>query len=188
MNLSRICVEHPVLAVMLNLVFIFLGIVSFSLLTMDLLPEVDIPVVTVRTIWAGANPEEIESQVTKEIEDAVATISGIESIESRSLESVSIVIIRFEFGIDINFAHIDVNDKVDAIIAQLPDDADPPIAVKHDIGASPIMELMVTGDSPLQELSELVDREVKEPLSRIQGVASVDILGGEKREIHKCQF
>ena len=183
MNLSRICVEHPVLAVMLNLVFIFLGIVSFSLLTMDLLPQVDIPVVTVQTIWVGANPEEIESQVTKEIEDAVATINGIESIESRSLESLSIVTIRFEFGIDINFAHIDVKDKVDAIIAQLPDDADPPIAVKHDIGASPIMELMVTGTSPLQELSELVDREIKEPLSRIQGVAGVNILGGEKREI-----
>ena len=181
MNLSRICVEHPMLAVMLNLVFIFLGIVSFSLLTMDLLPQVDIPVVTVQTIWAGANPGEIESQVTKEIEDAVATINGIESIESRSLESLSIVTIRFEFGIDINFAHIDVKDKVDAIIAQLPDDADPPIAVKHDIGASPIMELMVTGTSPLQELSELVDREIKEPLSRIQGVAGVNILG-EKNE------
>ena len=183
MNLSRICVEHPVLAVMLNLVFIFLGIVSFSLLTMDLLPQVDIPVVTVQTIWVGANPEEIESQVTKEIEDAVATINGIESIESRSLESLSIVTIRFEFGTDVNFAHIDVKDKVDAIIAQLPDDADPPIAVKHDIGAAPIMELMVTGTSPLQELSELVDREIKEPLSRIQGVAGVNILGGEKREI-----
>ena len=183
MNLSRICVEHPVLAVMLNLVFIFLGIVSFSVLTMDLLPEVDLPVVSVRTIWAGASPEEIESQVTKEIEDAVATISGIESIESRSLESLSIVTIRFEFGIDINFAHIDVKDKVDAIIAQLPDDADLPIAGKHDIGAIPIMELMVTGNIPLQELSELVDREVKEPLSQIQGVAGVNILGGEKREI-----
>ncbi len=183
MNLSRICVEHPVLAVMLNLVFIFLGIVSFSVLTMDLLPQVDIPVVTVQTLWVGANPEEIESQVTKEIEDAVATINGIESIESRSLESLSIVTIRFEFGIDINFAHIDVKDKVDAIIAQLPDDAELPIAVKHDIGAAPIMELMVTGDSPLQELSELVDREIKEPLSRIQGVAGVNILGGEKREI-----
>ena len=183
MNLSRICVEHPVLAVMLNLVFIFLGIVSFSVLTMDLLPQVDIPVVTVQTIWVGANPEEIESQVTKEIEDAVATINGIESIESRSLENLSIVTIRFEFGIDINFAHIDVKDKVDAIIAQLPDDAELPIAVKHDIGAAPIMELMVTGDSPLQELSELVDREIKEPLSRIQGVAGVNILGGEKREI-----
>ena len=183
MNLSRICVEHPVLAVMLNLVFIFLGIVSFSVLTMDLLPQVDIPVVTVQTLWVGANPEEIESQVTKEIEDAVATINGIESIESRSLESLSIVTIKFEFGTDVNFAHIDVKDKVDAIIAQLPDDADPPIAVKHDIGASPIMELMVTGDSPLQKLSELVDREIKEPLSRIQGVAGVNILGGEKREI-----
>ena len=183
MNLSRICIEHPVLAVMLNLVFIFLGIVSFSMLTMDLLPRVDIPAVTVRTIWTGANPEEIESQVTKEIEDAVATINGIESIESRSLDSASIVTIRFEFGIDINFAHIDVKDKVDAILARLPDDANPPIVVKHDIGATPIMELMVTGDNPLRELYELVDREIKEPLSRIQGVASVDILGGEKREI-----
>ena len=183
MNLARICVEHPVLAVMVNLVFIFLGIVSFSVLTMDLFPEVDIPIVTVRTIWFGASPEEIESQVTKEIEDAVATISGIKSIESHSLDSVSIVIIEFGFGTDIDLAHIDVKDKVDAILAQLPDDTDPPITEKHDIGATPIMELMVTGDRPLQELYELVDRDVKDVLSRVRGVASVNILGGEKREI-----
>lgn len=183
MNLSRICVEHPVLAVMINLVFIFLGVVSFSGLPMDLFPEVDIPVVTVRTIWVGAGPEEIEGQVTKEIEDAVATISGIKRIESRSLDSVSIVIIEFEFGTDIDLAHIDVKGKVDAILAQLPDDANPPITEKSDIGASPIMEVMVTGDRPLQELYELVDRDMKEVLSQVRGVASVKILGGEKREI-----
>ena len=183
MNLTRICVEHPVLAVMVNLVFIFLGIVSFSVLTIDLFPEVDVPVVSVRTIWAGASPEEIESQVTEEIEDAVATISGIESIESHSFDSVSVVTIEFEFGTDVNLAHIDVKDKVDAIINQLPDNADPPITGKYDISATPIMELMVTGNRPMLELYELVDREVKEPLSRIRGVASINILGGEKREI-----
>ena len=184
MNLAKICVEQPVLAVMLNLVFIFLGIVSFSTLTMDLFPEVDIPVVSVRTIWRGADPKEIESQIAKEIEDAVATISGIDRIESNSLDSVSIVTIAFEFGTDVNFAHIDVKDKVDAIIARLPNDADPPIVEKFDIGASPILELMLTGDRPLRELYGLADEDVKDALSRVPGVAIVDILGGEKREIH----
>ena len=113
MNLAKICVQHPVLAVMLNLVFIFLGVVSFSTLTLDLFPEVDIPIVTVRTVWPGAGPKEIESQITKEIEDAVATISGIENIESASLDSVSIVTIAFAFGTDVNFALMDVKDKVD---------------------------------------------------------------------------
>ena len=183
MNLARICVEQPVLAVMVNLVFVFLGIVSFSMLTIDLLPEVDIPVVGVTTIWPGANPKEIESQVTKEIEEAVATISGIKSIESYSLDSVSIVTIEFEFDTDVNFAHIDVKDKVDAITSKLPDDADPPIAKKFALGASSIVELMITGDRPLQELYELADRDIKEALSRIRGVANVNILGGEKREI-----
>ena len=183
MNLAKICIEQPVLAVMLNLVFIFLGIISFLTLTMDLFPEVDIPTVTVRTVWLGADPKEIESQVTKEIEDAISTISGIESIKSYSLDSVSIVTIEFEFGTDVDFAHIDVKDKVDAIIANLPDDADPPTAEKFDIGASPILELMVTGDRPLREIYDLVDGEMKDALSRVQGVASVDILGGEKREI-----
>ena len=183
MNLARICVEQPVLAVMVNLVFVFLGIVSFSMLTIDLLPEVDIPVVGVTTIWPGANPKEIESQVTKEIEEVVATISGIKSIESYSLDSVSIVTIEFEFGTDVNFAHIDVKDKVDAITTKLPDDADPPIAEKFDLGASSMVELMITGDRPLQELYELADRDIKEALSRIRGVANVNILGGEKREI-----
>ena len=183
MNLAKICVEHPVLAVMLNLVFIFLGIVSFSTLTMDLFPEVDIPVVTVRTIWRGAAPKEVESQVTREVEDAVATISGIKSLESSSLDSVSIVTIRFVSGTDVNFAHIDVKDKVDAMLARLPDGADPPIVEKFDLGASPIMELMLTGDQPLRELYRLADKDVKDTLSQVQGIASVDILGGEKREI-----
>ena len=183
MNLAKICVEQPVLAVMVNLVFVFLGIVSFSMLTIDLFPEVDVPVVAVTTIWPGANPQEVESQITKEIEEAVATISGIKSIESSSLDSVSIVIVEFEFGTDVNFAHIDVKDKVDAIVTKLPDDVDPPIAEKFDLGASPIVELMITGDRPLQELYELADRDIKEALSRIRGVASVNILGGEKREI-----
>ncbi len=184
MSLAKICVEQPVLAVMLNLVFIFLGIVSFSTLTMDLFPEVDIPMVTVRTVWKGADPKEIESQITKEIEEAVATISGIKSIESSSLDSVSIVIVEFEFGTDVNFAHIDVKDKVDAIIAGLPNDADSPIVEKFDLGAAPILELMLTGDRPLWELYALADGDVKDALSRVAGVASVDILGGEKREIH----
>ena len=183
MNLAKICVEQPVLAVMLNLVFIFLGIVSFLTLTMDLFPEADIPVVTVRTLWRGADPKEIENQIAKEIEDAVATISGIERIESNSLDSVSIVTIAFEFGTDVNFAHIDVKDKVDAILARLPNDASPPIVEKFDLGATPLLELMLTGDRSLRELYRLADRDVKDALSRVSGVASVDILGGEQREI-----
>ena len=183
MNLARICVERPVLAVMLNLVFIFLGVVSFSTLTMDLFPQVDIPMVTVRTFWRGAGPKEIESQITKEIEDAVATISGIKSISSTSLDSASIVTIGFQSGTDVNFAHIDVKDKVDAIFAKLPNDADPPIVAKFDLGATPIMELMLTGNQSLRELYRLADGDVKDALSRVQGVASVDVLGGEKREI-----
>lgn len=183
MNLAKICVERPVLAVMLNLVFIFLGIVSFSTLTMDLFPQVDIPMVTVRTVWRGADPTEIERQVTREIEDAVATISGIKNIESTSLDSVSVVTIAFEFGTDVNFAHIEVKDKIDAVLPRLPDDANPPIAQKFDLGASPIMELMLTGGIPLRELYTLADRQIKDALSRVGGVASVDILGGEKREI-----
>ena len=183
MNLAKTCIERPVLAVMVNLVFVFLGIVSFSMLTIDLFPEVDIPIVAVTTIWPGANPVEIESQVTKEIEDAVTTIGGIKSIESYSRDSASIVTIEFEFGTDVDLAHIDVKDKVDAIINRLPDDAEPPIAEKFDLGASPIMELILTGDQPLRELYEFADGELKEALSRIRGVASVNILGGEKREI-----
>lgn len=183
MNLVRICIERPVLAVMLNLVFIFLGIVAFATLTMDLFPKVDIPVVNVRTIWPGAGPKEVEGQITKEIEDAVATISGIKSLESYSLESVSIVTIWFVSGTDVNFAHINVKDKVDAILGRMPDDIISPVVEKFDLGASPLMELMLTGERPLRELYEYADGNVKDALSRVQGVANVDVLGGEKREI-----
>ena len=183
MNLAKICIERPVLAVMLNLVFIFLGVVAFATLTMDLFPKVDTPVVNVRTIWGGAGPKEVESQITKEIEDAVATISGIKSLESSSLESVSTVTIRFVSGTDVNFAHIDVKDKVDAILGRLPDGIIPPVVAKFDLGASPLMELILTGERPLRELYEYAEGDVKDALSRVQGVANVDVLGGEKREI-----
>ncbi len=183
MNLARICIERPVLAVMLNLVFIFLGIVAFATLTMDLFPKVDIPVVNVRTVWPGAGPKEVESQITKEIEDVVATISGIKNLESYSLESVSIVTIWFVSGTDVNFAHIDVKDKVDTILGRLPDGIISPVVEKFDLGASPLMELMLTGERPLPELYEYADGNVKDALSRVQGVANVDVLGGEKREI-----
>ena len=183
MNLAKICIERPVLAVMLNLVFIFLGVVAFATLTMDLFPKVDTPVVNVRTIWGGAGPKEVESQITKEIEDAVATISGIKSLESSSLESVSTVTIRFVSGTDVNFAHIDVKDKVDAILGRLPDGIIPPVVAKFDLGASPLMELILTGERPLRDLYEYAEGDVKDALSRVQGVANVDVLGGEKREI-----
>ena len=183
MNIAKICVERPVLAVMINLVFIFLGLISFGNLGMDLFPTVDIPIVTVRTIWVGADPTEIESQITERVEDAVSTISGVKEVTSYSLDSVSIVSVEFEFGEDIDVAQIDVKDKVDAILSEIPSGAERPIITKVDLGASPILELMATGDKSMRELYDLVDGTIKDELSRVTGVASVDILGGEKREI-----
>jgi HAE1 family hydrophobic/amphiphilic exporter-1 len=125
----------------------------------------------------------VENQVTEVIEDAVSTIGGIDNITSDSLDNVSIVKIEFEFGTDLDFAQMDVKDKVDAILSRLPEDADPPVVSKVDLGATPLMELMVTGDRPLREIYDLTDGRIKDALSRIAGVASVDMSGGEEREI-----
>lgn len=183
MNLARVCIKKPVLAVMLNLVFIFLGIISYRNLTVDLFPMIDLPFVTVTCLWRGAGPKEVESQVTEVIEDAVAAIGGIETITSDSMDSISVIRIEFDFGTDVDFAKMDVKDKIDAILAKLPEDADPPVVSKIDINAIPLMELVVTSDRPLRETYELADGRIREALSRVSGVASVNISGGEEREI-----
>ncbi|MCB0751563.1 MAG: efflux RND transporter permease subunit, partial [Ignavibacteriae bacterium] len=125
----------------------------------------------------GAGPQEIETQVTKKIEDAVSTVSQVKSITSYSLEGVSIVTIEFELDKDIDIANQETKDNVDAIVSQLPSDAELPIIKKFDIGAQPVIDLVLTGNMTLVELYEIADKKLKDRFSQINGVASVNIIG-----------
>ena len=162
---------------------LFFGLLAYVSLPLNLMPSIDIGVVTVQTVYPGAGPREIEMQITKKIEDAVSTISGIDYMQSYSMESVSIVVIFFELDVDADIANQQVKDRTAAILTELPADAERPVVEKLDFGTEPIMDITLTGDQDLKELREIADKTVKDRLSQIEGVARVEIVGGADREI-----
>ncbi len=183
MFLSDLSIKRPVLVTMLILVFLVFGGLAYIDLSLNMMPDVDIPVVTVQLIYAGASPLEVESQIIKPVEDAVSTVSKIDYIESYSMESVGYVIVRFEMGKDVDIANQEVKDKIDAILNDFPDDAEKPVISKFDMGAFPIVELVLGGDKTPIELYEIADKQLKDRFSQIEGVASVNISGGQEREV-----
>jgi HAE1 family hydrophobic/amphiphilic exporter-1 len=183
MILADICVRRPVFATMLVGSLVVAGWFSYKSLTLDLFPKVDMPVVTVTTTLPGAGPEEMEAQVTKLIEEAINTVSGIDELRSVTREGLSQVIVQFELHKDLGIAAQEVRDKVGSVLAKLPDDIDPPIVEKFDVDASPILTLTVSGFQGLKELTEIAENQVKEPLESVSGVGAISIIGGRKREI-----
>ncbi|MCK4349562.1 MAG: efflux RND transporter permease subunit, partial [Candidatus Krumholzibacteria bacterium] len=183
MGLLRIFVGRPVLTTMLLMVFVVLGFFSYNRMIIELFPNIEFPFVIVTTIYPGASPKEVESQVTKRVEDAVSTIANVKTLQSSSRENVSQVFIEFDLETDVDLDAIDVKDKVDAIRIDLPEDAEDPIITKFDISAFPIIEIAVSSPRPLDEIYQTADKVIKERLSRIDGVASVDITGKREREI-----
>jgi len=183
MFLSNLSVRRPVFTTMLVLAFVVLGIFGYLRLSVDLMPDIDFPFVTVTTIYPGAGPEEVESQITERIEDAVSTIAEIDLMESISRESVSFVIIRFELEADSDDAANEVRAKVDAILNDLPTGAEKPQVQKFEIGARPIISLSVSSHRGVNQTYEVADRVMRDRLSQVTGVATVDIIGGQEREI-----
>jgi len=169
---------------MVFMVFIVFGILAFVGLPLNLMPEFKIPYVSISTVYPGAGPKEVESQVTQKIEDAVATVSQIDNIDSYSMDNVSITVIKFDMGKDVNIANQEVKDKIDAIVSQLPTDAELPTVQKVDINAFPFMELVLSGNTDGRTLYDIADKKLKDRFSQIEGVASVDITGGNKRQIN----
>jgi len=183
MILADICVRRPVFATMLIGVLVVAGWFSYQSLTLELMPKVEMPVVTVTTTLPGAGPEEIEAQITKIVEEAINTVSGIDELRSVTREGLSQVIVQFVLEKELGIAAQEVRDKVGTILADLPEDADPPIVEKFDVDATPIATITVSGFRGLKELTEIAENQVKEPLESVSGVGAIDILGGRKREI-----
>ena len=183
MILSKMAVNRPVLTTVMVAAILVLGVFSYFRLVVDLFPEIDFPFVTVTTIYPGAGPEEVESQISKRIEDAVSTIAGIKRMDSINRESLSMIFIEFKLGVDQDQAGIDVKEKVEQILNQLPQSAEKPQVAKFDFRALPIINLALTGPQSLRELYEVADKQVRDAVSQAPGVASVSIVGGRKREI-----
>lgn len=184
MGLTRLAISRPVTILMLVLALVILGLQSRGRLPVDLYPDVEFPIVVISTIYTGTGPEEIETLVSKPIEDAVSSISNLKKLTSTSSEGVSTVVMEFELGTEIDTATADVRSKLDALRNALPDDAEAPVVIKADIGAMPIISLSVasTRRSPI-ELRQMADDIVKDRLGQLSGVASVTVSGGDVREV-----
>ena len=183
-KLAEVCVRRPVFAVMLIMAMVVIGAVSYTKLGVDRFPDVDLPIVTVRTMLIGAAPEEIESTVTRRVEDAVATVEGIDQIRSTSTEGVSIVSVNFNLERNIDVAAQDVRDAVATIISLLPKDAKAPLIKKLDADATPVMTIVLSGNKTQRELYEIADRTVQDGIESVSGVGQVAITGGQKRAIN----
>ncbi len=183
MYLLRAFVRRPVMTTMLVVALLYLGITGYRSLNLELMPRIDFPVIVVTTVYPGAAPGEIETQITRRIEDQVATLANIEKLESTSRESVSQVVVQFALDTSQDQDAIDVKDKIDQIRSELPADADDPIIAKYEIGGEPVINLAVSADRPLDEVYRTVDQIIRERLSRVDGVAEVVVTGAREREV-----
>lgn len=183
MFLSKLSIERPVLVTMAILVFVVFGLLAYFDMPLNLMPDIEMPFVSIQVVYPGAGPEEVETQVTNRIEEAIATVSNIDHVQSYSLESVSITIVAFNLDKDVDVANQEVKDKVDAILRELPSSAEKPKVQKFNFSAFPFMEVILSGNIDSRELFELADTTVKERFSQIDGVAQVNITGGAKRQI-----
>jgi hydrophobe/amphiphile efflux-1 (HAE1) family protein len=182
-RLANFSVSKPVTIVMIFIAVIVLGVVSMFSLGIDLMPELEIPAVSVITGYEGAGAEEVESMVTKPIEDALSTISGVDKVLSSSKEGISVVTLQFNWGEKLDEKMNDVRDKIDGAKARLPEEADNPVIFKFDIAAQPIMIIVVTANDLYPDLQKLVEDDVIEPLKRVKGVAAATARGGLTRQI-----
>jgi hydrophobic/amphiphilic exporter-1 (mainly G- bacteria), HAE1 family len=184
MILSDLSVKQPVFATMMMIALVVLGIFSYRELSIDLFPNVDMPVVTVQTLYPGVAPETVETEVTKRIEEAVNPIEGVKHISSTTTEGISIVVTEFELGTNIHTAAQDVRSKVSALRRDFPTGVEEPVIERLDPADMPIISLSVT--SPMlspKELTSLTEKVIRKRLENIDGVGSLKIVGGQRREI-----
>ena len=183
MDLIKLSIKRPSVLIVMLLLLLLGGFYSYKLLNYELIPKFEVNVVTISTVYAGASPSEIESTVTKKIEDAVSALENIKKIQSYSYESLSVVVVQLTNDANVDNTLNEAQRKINAIRADLPDDAKEPSLSKFSLSDLPIVSIGVTSKLSAQELYDLVDKKIQPELSRVPGVAQVNIIGGRKREI-----
>lgn len=184
MNISRFSIQRPVLTVMVSLIVIVIGVVSLSRLSIDLMPDITYPTLSITTEYKNASPEEIEELITRPIEEAMSAVPGVEEITSVSAEGTCKVRVTFTWGTDLDSAANDIRDRLDRVIPRLPEEAERPRLRKYDLASFPILILGVSSNLDPIQIRRIIDNQVKNRIERIPGVASLDIRGGLDREIH----
>src|SRR6476620_4870678 len=184
MRLAEICVQRPVFAFMLILFLVVLGVSSFAQLGVDLFPRSDPATVNVRVELPGASPEEVTSQVVMPLEEAIASVSGIDEMQARVSEGVASITVTFVLERNITEASDDVREKVSGAMRNLPPNVLPPVVQKVDPDADPVITLVMSGQRPPRELTEIADKQVRRALETVDGVGGVDINGAQARQIN----
>ncbi|MBP7735747.1 MAG: efflux RND transporter permease subunit [Spirochaetes bacterium] len=183
MNIARLAIKRPILITSIVFVLIFVGLLSMNRLGVDMYPDVEFPYVVVQTVYVGSSPEEIENLISKPIEDQVSSISGLKHLQSRNMDSVSLVIAEFNLDVDPKYAEQQVKDKVDQIRKDLPEDIEEPLVVCFDPASMSIARIALSADLTTNELYDLAKEELTVALQQVNGVAQVKIVGGRRREI-----
>ncbi|KGK91556.1 multidrug ABC transporter [Desulfosporosinus sp. HMP52] len=184
MKLAEVSVKRPVSIIMVMLIIILLGGISLTRLPIDLLPNIEIPVSIVVTNYSGVGPQEIEKLITNPLEGAVSTVENIDTVTSTTSEGSSIVIAQFKNGTDMDFATLQMREKVDQIKSRLPDDAGAPMVMKLDLDAMPVVILTISGhDADLAKLQSIAEDKLKPQLERVSGAASVSVIGGYEDQV-----
>ncbi len=182
--LANISVRRPVFASVLVLTLLVIGAVGYGRLGVDKFPDVDFPMVLITTELPGAAPEEVESEVTDKIEAAVNTVGGIDTLTSVSSEGMSMVQVMFVLEKDGDIAAQEVRDRIDTVLADLPEDAETPQVGKVDPDAAPVLLVAVRSQAPVREVTEVADTTVRDRLESVSGVGQVRLIGGRKRQIN----
>ena len=183
MFVSGMSVKRPVTTLMFMLIAILLGFVSLSRLPVDLYPQIEVPVAIVTVDYPGVAPQEIETLITRPLEQVLSTVSNLNAVESFSREGTSIIVVQFEYGTDMDFASLDMREKVDLVRGALPDGASSPLVLKIDPNAMPIIELSMAADMPIDRLQSIIENDIISRIERLEGVASVDFFGGQEQEV-----
>lgn len=183
-KLAEICVRRPVFATMLIMTLIVLGVFSYNRLVVERFPRVEFPTITVTTRLPGAAPQEVETEITDKIEEAINTISGIDELRSTSAEGVSLVFVQFDLERNLDSAAQDVRDKINRILPSLPRTIEQPTIEKLDPDASPIMTISVASNHTIREMTEFADKVLRRQIESVNGVGQAQIIGGRKRQVN----
>src|SRR6266478_3955513 len=182
--LAELCVKRPVFATVLILSLSVIGIFAFTKLGVDRYPKIDLPTVLVTTVQPGGAPEQIETEITDKIEEAVNTISGIDELRSVSSEGISQVIVSFVLEKETDVAAQEVRDKVNSVLPLLPKTIQQPRVDKFDPDASPVLSLALSANKPVRDITEFADKVLRRQLESVNGVGQVLVLGGRQRQIN----
>ena len=184
MKLAEISIKRPTLIIVLFTILTLAGFLSYSMMGYELIPKFETNMVTISTVYPGASPSEVETSVTRKIEDAVGSLENVKKVEASSYESLSVIMVQLNDGADVNYALNDAQRKVNAILGELPDDVDAPSLNKFSLDDLPIITMSIASDKLNEkELYDLLDKKIEPIFSRVNGVAAVDLVGGQEREI-----